>query len=74
MTQLCFASTELAEHFSDGASLDAAVQQLIQLLRSGRYLDDFRSLLMKLGRRRESHGNELDGFGLEIKYQDSNRI
>jgi len=69
VTELRFAGTKFSEHFRDGARLNAAVQQLVQFLGAGCYLNDLRSFLVKLGGCRESHGNHLDGFGLQWSIQ-----
>jgi len=69
VTQLCFAGTEFPKHFRDGACFNAAVQQFVQFLGASRYLDDFRSFLVKLGCCGESHRNQLNGFGLQHKTQ-----
>ena len=59
VTQLRLAGAELAKELRDGAGLDAALQQLVELLRAGRHLDDLRPLLVELGCRREAHRHQL---------------
>ena len=64
VTQLGFPGPEFPEHLRDRPGLDAAVEQLVELLRPGRDLDDLRPLLVELGRGREPHRDELLRLGL----------
>ena len=66
-TELRLSGAKLAEDFGDAACLDAAAEQLVQLLGAGRHLDDLGAFLVVLGGRRKAHRHQLLRLRLSTK-------
>ena len=65
MAQLTLATSILSVELGDGTRFETALQLFVEFFRAGGQLNDFRALLVILGRRGKTHRNEFCCFSLE---------